>query len=70
MLLVLARYVAHIVCDLETLQSSCEFRIKWHWETKKEMNDISACILYLVKNNNNQLAIYFTSLDKGSTSGW
>ena len=26
MLLVLARYVAHIVCDLETLQSSCEFR--------------------------------------------
>ena len=26
MLFVLARYVAHIVCDLETLQSSCEFR--------------------------------------------
>ena len=25
-LLVLARYVAHIVCDLETLQSTCEFR--------------------------------------------
>ena len=26
MLLVLARYVAHIVCQLKTLQSSCEFR--------------------------------------------
>jgi hypothetical protein len=35
-----------------------------------ETNNFRACILYLVKNNNNQLAIYFTSLDKGSTSGW
>ena len=26
MLLVLARYFAHIVCDLKTLQSLCEFR--------------------------------------------
>ena len=36
---------------------------------EKEMNNVSACILYLLKNNNNHLAIYFTSLDKGSTSG-
>ena len=54
MLLVLARYVAHIVCDLKTLQSSCEFRQKWLAGIgKQEKNNGSVCLLYLVKTTIN-----------------
>ena len=70
MLLVLARYVAHIVCDLETLQSSCEFRYKWLASVgKQEKNNVSVCKLYLVKQQSTDNIFHFIG-QAGLTSGY